>query len=233
MCLAWARTIDTLQNTNRVTLRVISDGQQGAYEMLRNYQKVLLGLVVISASVTNAQDMDIGNPEYENTIRVEYSNSPLLPDGVAFLVTMRMLDFLESDEPHSGTGWIQTEMGLDESDSQEFVNLLLSTFESVETEIEYVTSELGCVSGVPRVYGDDVYTVFEDMDDAREDIAAKHLHILKSEIGEDMAARLQQWLDLRKLSTSQVKFKHKESYELAGKSGDVTLAAICNRLAAS
>jgi len=199
--------------------------------MLRNYHKVLLGLLVISASAANAQDMNVGNPKYENTIRVEYSNSPLLPDGVAFHTTMRMLDFLESDDPYSGIGWIQTEMGLDESDSQEFLNLLLSTFESVETEIEYVTSELGCVSGVPRVYGDDVYTVFEDMDDAREDVAAKHVQILKSKMGEDMAARLQQWLDLRKLSISHIKFKMKAHWEQTGGDADARLAGICNRLA--
>ncbi len=87
--------------------------------MLRTFQNVLLGLLVICTSITNAQDISLGNPEYQNTIRVEFDRSPDLPVGVAFNNTLRLLDDLNEENPAYALYYLQDEMEFDETDDAE------------------------------------------------------------------------------------------------------------------
>ena len=205
--------------------------------MLRTFQNVLLGFLVICPSITNAQDISLGNPEYENTIRVEFDRSPDLPVGVAFNNTLRLLDDLNEENPAYALYHLQYEMGFDETDdaefSQDLLNRMLDVLQTINSEIKQENGRLGCSSGVPSAAGDQIYPILEAMSDTPEIVAKKHLDLLIREVGKDTAKKLQQWLDDQKTNITQVKYKYKEYYELHGVNADAKLAVICNSLATS
>lgn len=188
------------------------------------FRHVLPAFLLGAASVANGQQFDPGDPAFDSTIRAKYEKTTALPDSIAFLETMRTLTLLSDP-----AGVIQTAMGLDRPSSEEFLQLLLTTFGTVNAEIAAAETEMGCQSRVPRVYGDDVYELFENMDDMTENVARKHYESVRSAIDGKTAAKLHQWLQMQKPNITYVKFNHKEAYQRANEDASARLAELCNR----
>lgn len=203
----------------------------GVRLLLLKVSRVAQALLLVScASISFAQGLDLDDPEVAKTIRSQYVYSPLLPDGSAFYNTLLMLNAMHSEIPKTADAWIQSEMGLDGEASQEFLWLMLDTLDSLDTNIKNFTQQTLCEAGIPKAVGDEIYPLFESIDDAREDLASDSLRIMRGQIDTDLGARLQQWLDKRKLNIAQVNFDYKKMYERKGASVDARLAAICNQL---
>jgi len=66
------------------------------------------------------------------------------------------------------------------------------------------------------------------MFDEMANIAAKHLHLLKKNIGPEKAALLQQWLERQEPTASYAKLNYKEHFERHGIDPDTILAHVCN-----
>jgi hypothetical protein len=190
---------------------------------------VLATCAATSASQnTLAQEIDFGNPEFERTIRVKYVNSPELPDGVAFTLIMQVLEALNEDSRSDTVETIQLEMKLDKKEAEQFLALMLNTQLSYTEEVHKRSMEMACSLGVPRAAGNDVYSLFERMDDAVDDLGTEYLSAIVDEIGEKKAINLHKWIDRQKVNVVAVRYKHKEYYERRGASADAEIASICN-----
>ena len=89
-------------------------------------------------------------------------------------------------------------------------------------------NDLLCSGGVAKVYGDDVYAVFQIIDDVTDAKAEEYYLALKSDLLEDQSDQLTRWVDARKLVTTSIRFDYKKRYEFTGRSVDAKAAEICH-----
>ena len=181
-------------------------------------------LVFLPAASTLAQ-LD------ESFIRVQYANTYELPDGDSFIITLSFLDSAEEEVPDFAVSSIHRKMGLSREAAKEFREMLSSVHRSIEEDIKQRQYNLGCDNGTPKFYGEDVYKALEDIEDADGVVAGEHYSALLESLDPDIAGRLNQWIQDRKLNTSQTKFWKKKTYERSGHSADAVLARLCLMLA--
>ncbi|MGH7927777.1 MAG: hypothetical protein ACREQV_08285, partial [Candidatus Binatia bacterium] len=125
---------------------------------------------------------------------------------------------------------IERGVGLTGAEAQVFLSDVLAAYDSFNADYDAYTKQLLCPTDEPRPVGDEIYPLFEAMDDAQETLGAKHLDAFSAEIGEERAARLHAWLASRKLSITHVKIRYKPNYEEARAIPDERLYDICERL---
>jgi len=169
-------------------------------------------------------DLVAGNPE--DTAQTKDRLSRQIPDGLLF---MQVLDLLQLGSPadESVVELVQSEMDLDENEAGDFIYLMSSTRRFIDSETEGVEERTACKSGVPVATGEEVYRVLDAMFDEMASIAAKHLHLLKKNIGPEKATRLQQWLERQEPTASYAKLDYKERFERHGIDPDTILARVC------
>ena len=189
---------------------------------------VFLSFLVLASNGTNAQDLE--DSAAAKKVRVKYVHSPLLPDGIAFASTLRMLNLIHSHDPHSAFTWVWSNTGLDGEEAQELINLMLSTKKELDDQIDNRSREIGCELGVPRAVGEQVFSLLESMDDSRDILGSESLIAFKGKLDTETAARFQQWLDQRKVDITHVKTNHREVFESTGTSPDAMIAGICDAL---
>jgi hypothetical protein len=183
---------------------------------------LILSLVPLTIMRAHAQD-GVDDP----TICAEYVQSADLPDGLAFFIVMTNLSAMNLVDRESAIDSIQEGMGLSPSESEQFLDHLLRTLDSLKIEHDNITRDLACT---PPPVGNEIYRVFEALDDAWETLGARYLAITKDELGEGNSARLQGWVESRKFSITHVMFRQKEPWEQSGGDPHEALLAICNGL---
>jgi hypothetical protein len=121
-------------------------------------------------------------------------------------------------------------MGLSPSESEQFLDVLLKTLDSLKVDHDNIARDLACTPSRPPLARDEIYPVFEAMDDAWTTLGARYLASTKDKLGQDNSARLQGWVESRKYSISHTTLRQKESWERTGGNPDEALAGICNGL---
>ena len=163
------------------------------------------------------------------SIRTIYDRSAALLDGMAFnLAAQNLVTFADSD-PESANAWILQEMGLDQAASEQLLALFRQTLENIEADKQKRIEEIACLTGVPRVYGDETYTALEQMDDESEAISQIHYLRVVDQVGQNTAERLQSWLNEQKLTAVYIKSDQRKRSEQLGIDGYQRLERICRQ----
>jgi len=183
---------------------------------------VFTGLQALTGSYCHA--------DVARTIRAEYHGTADLPDGLAFYVKMNSLSAMNSEDRESAISSVQYGMGLSPAESEQFLDHLLETLDLLKLDQDNVTRDLACNPSRSPPTGDEVFSVFEAMDDAMTTLGARYLASLKNELGRENSARLQRWVETGKYSIGSISFRQKEAWKQTGGNADERLAAICNGL---
>lgn len=191
---------------------------------------LVLGVITATSARTSYAQVDLDDPDTKRTIRVVYDKTSALPDGAAFLTTMRSLFVVNTEDRDAAVAWVVSEMGLSRSDSEQFLDQMLNELRSFNADHDSFTRRSACSSDRPRAAGEEIYPVLEALDDATVTLAAQHLAAMKAEVGNEKAVRLQQWMEVSKPHITHVRLRHKEHYKQTGASPDETLHAICERV---
>lgn len=166
-------------------------------------------------------------------IRVQYLHSRSLPDAIAFLEIMRLLDAVNKNNSDTAVGFVKQDMSLDQLAAEEFLALMLATFESVKADIQKKKYDLACSVGLPRVAAPRAAATFEAMDNIPEHVAAVTLQQFKVEIGVDKAKRLEQWIESQKEQIVHVKYNRRELHRRRGEDPHALLVGLCAAWATS
>jgi len=180
------------------------------------------------AAVSDANTGNVEIPDFPaETIRVKFENSEDLPDGIAFSLMLIQLTYIHADHPSIVLDIIAQEMGLTEDDAELFRDRLIEISDAFREESAATQYELLCSGSVPKVYGDDVYSVLQSTDVARDALAEDYYYALKSELTEHQSDKLTRWIDASKLNTTSIRFDYKKRYEHLGRSVDAKAAKMC------
>jgi len=171
--------------------------------------------------------VDLDDPEIARTVRAQYVQTAALPDGLAFYITINTLSMMNSVDRESAISSVRDNMGLSPSESEQILNHLLKTLDSLNIDHDNITRDLACTPGRRPPAGDEIYSSFEAMDDAWGTVGTRYLAITKKELGQENSARLQQWVQSNKFSIVHVFYRHKEHWEQSGGDPNLTLLGIC------
>ena len=175
-------------------------------------------------SIAFAQTVEVDSRFEEHKI-VEYNNTLQMPDETVFGVTLQFFDDLPDE---MAEGILARDSGLGETASRDLLSRLRATKAAIDSDQMSARTEIGCTSqGTQRVYGNNVPQVLQAMEDSDTAILAEHLAQLKDDIGDDESAKLQKFLDRRKLQSSSARHDIVKGMAAMGETGDSLLAALC------
>src|SRR5690606_2254606 len=169
-------------------------------------------------------------PESGPPVRVKYDQTANLPDGLAFISTLRVLSEMSAIDTDSAIDLIQRGMGFSQDDAQSFLDLVLEMSRAYSADYDRQARLLFCSKEKPRPAGNNLYPLFEALDDSELPLGNKYLALIKAELSQDKAARFQAWLNSRKSNITLVRVRHKEHYEQLGRDPDQTVYALCEHL---
>lgn len=186
-----------------------------------------LFLILSSSTVAQtANSVDQLDPEM---IREKFIHSSELPDGVSYRNILNVVKGMHDEDPTMAVYWIKSSMNTDLSQAEALVEVLLEAGRTLRERNNDAIRARACSHGIPVVTGEDVYSVFEEIDDLSDDVAWESLQDLKRDLGDEMAAGLDQWVQAQKQNIVHVKMNHKNAYQASGESVDARIAAICTR----
>ena len=160
----------------------------------------------------------------ETPFKLKYENSPDLPNGIAFYMTLRALDhFNERD----AAGWVEQELGLSSVDSDAFVSRALTTLDVVNTDIKAQQTRLACEYAGPSVYKKVQFAALQQMYDIEKAVYDHYYDQTKASLDVEVGERLQQWMDDQKLSIGHFEIDFEKSYQKRGSDPAVTLSGMC------
>jgi hypothetical protein len=186
-------------------------------------------LYAVFISEAGADEFNVSTLD-DNLVRDKYINSPQLPDGPAFT---HLVGLLSSMDEETASQILQSALEIDADESTHILDRISEEYGRLHAAIAAANVDEGCISGVPRVYGDDVYPVLDAMDDDAERVGTTRLARFLKETDPKIATKLMQWIRTQKTNISYVKFDHEKLHSPTGYSGDVTLSTICNSLSGS
>lgn len=179
------------------------------------------------SSTDTGFSVDDREARYRATVRNEFQNSEDLPDGISFSTTLASLMHLRRSDPDVATQIVMQEMGINRNDSLEVINMLSSASQSFRRKVLVEKRDALCDGEVPRVYGEEVYSLFEKMDDYQDAAAEQYYLAVVQKMSETNSRKFQDWIDRAKLSTVSTRYKQKEHYEFSGAIGDTRAAELC------
>ena len=189
---------------------------------------VLLPPATARASSNEARlDEESRELRYRSTIRREYSNTADLPDGVSFSVTLAFLMNMKSSDPAEAMHFVMQKMVVSNVDAGHILDLLSAAHESLRKQVLAKRRDALCAGATPRVFGDEVYSLFEELDDHQDAEAEKLYRSVLEEMSAENAEKFRTWIDGAKLSTVSVRYNHKKHYEYMGAIGDTRAAELC------
>ena len=120
--------------------------------------------------------LKIKGNEYRATIRKQYEYTDDLPDGISFSTTLASLMHDQQRDPALATRSFRRKALIEKRDAL-------------------------CDGQVPKVYGDEVYSLFERMDDYQDTLAEHYYLSVLDKLPEETAQRFEAWIDRAKMST--------------------------------
>jgi hypothetical protein len=171
----------------------------------------------------------ISEEEFSKTVRFELANTDEMPDGMAFTASLMSLSILSEEDPSFIVAALMSGMGLTKSESETLGPQLVALQEEFEDEKRRRRLDLLCANGVPRVYGDDVYTVFERMDDITDNYSEELFLSFYGSQPTEIKDRIRKWTNDAKRRTTVIRFNFKKHYEQTGGSADAVASRLCLR----
>ena len=187
-----------------------------------------ISLVTFFVSHVSAQMRD---DEPTSPERTNYDKSSDLPDGLAYISTVRFLLAVNETDPISAVQLVQDGMmGLSKTEAQVVLHMIESSHESYVQDYDNLTRKLLCPSDRPRAAGNDIYPIFQALGDSDLELGTKHLTALLGQMSEDHAVRFSAWMTTQKNYITYSKINYKQEYERYRAIPDEVQYAICNRL---
>ena len=159
---------------------------------------------------------------------VEYDNSPDLPNGIEFYLTLLMLDEIhtQSDGVRSAA-WVAQELDLSDVDSHIFVSQTLTTLYLINTDVTTQLSNYSCQFAGAEVSKKDKYAALQQTYNIQNAIYDHYYDQLKASLGSDTGERLQRWMEEQKLNTGHYEIDFEETDKRSGNDSTETLSMLC------
>ena len=162
---------------------------------------------------------------------VEYQNSPDLPNGTAFHMTLLQLNFFNTELGNAvAAEWVAREMGLGQVDAHKFVARSLAMLAAIETDVAAQLARHACQFEGPDVNKKDKYAALQQTYDISKAIYDHYYDQTKAELGTDTGVLLQKWMDKEKLNIGHYEIDFEETDRLSGKDSTETLSRLCRMI---
>ncbi len=132
--------------------------------MLHVTKIVSITLLLAITWVASAQE----STSVEMPYRLKYENSPDLPNGIAFYMTLITLDHFNTRfGAADAAASVAKELGLDNVDSHNFVSQALTTLYLIDTDVRAQLASHACHFAGPSVAKKDKYAALQQTYDIR------------------------------------------------------------------
>ena len=186
---------------------------------------VSLMLLMAVALVAAAQE----SAGVETPYRLQYENSPDLPNGIAFYMTLIELDHFNTRfGPAHAAAWVAQELELSNVDSHNFVSQALTTLYLNNTDVRAQEARLACQFAGQGVDKKDQYDALQQMYNIHIAIYDHYYDQTKASLDVKTGERLQQWMDDRKLNIGHMEIDFEKADSRSGRDSTVTLSKMCD-----
>jgi hypothetical protein len=194
--------------------------------MLHVAKIVSVALVLVITCDVGAQE----SSDSEFPYRVEYENSPDLPNGIAFHMTLIHIDHFNTEHgPADAAEWVAQELGLSNVDAHNFVSQALTTLYLIDSDVRAQLESHACQFAGPDVEKKDKYAALQQTYDIHKAIYDHYYDQTKASLAPDTGKRLQEWMDDEKLSIGHLEIDFEESDKRTGKDSTETLSVLCRK----
>jgi len=170
---------------------------------------------------------EASEPGFNETIRERWDSSPELPDGIAFFLNLILISVMNQHGPNAPRDWLQSELNISAEDAEILSARLQELSSQLNSDVLSEQHNLLCSGEVAKVYDDEVFDVFEHFDVYRDALSEEYYLSLMSEATPEMAEKLADWVDRRKLSTTTIRFDYRKRYESKGTDVNAKAAEMC------
>ena len=192
--------------------------------MLHLTKTVFIVLLLTITSLANSQESSGGRlPSVQR-----YEGTPDLPNGIAFFMTLQLLDHFNTEfGPSHAASIVEAELGLSNVESHAFVSQSLTTLYLINTDVKVQNTLLACQFAGPNVDKKDKYAALQQMSDIQKAIYDHYYDQTKASLDADTGRRLQEWMEEAKLSTIHVETDFEMADQQSGGDSTVTLSTMC------
>lgn len=188
---------------------------------------MVITLLLTIGLVANAQESTGGEPPY----RLTYENSPDLPNGIAFYMTLLTLDSFNTEfGPADPAEWVAQELEMNIVDSHAFVSQALTTLYLINTDVRAQEERLACEFVAPGVSKKDKYAALQQTYDIHKAVYDHYYDQTKAGLDADTGERLQEWMDEQKLNTSHMEFDFEKMDQQTGRDSTVWFSKLCKEV---
>ena len=187
---------------------------------------VSIALVLANTCVAIAQEA-MGD---ELPYFVEYDQSPDLPNGIAFYMTLLTLDSFHTDSNGvDSAAWVAQELELGNVDSHSFVSQALTMLYLMQADITTQLTNHSCQFAGANVSKKEKYAALQQSYNIENAIYDQYYDQLKAGLAPETSERLQRWMDEQKLGIGHYEIDFEEADRRSGKDSTETLAKLCAR----
>jgi hypothetical protein len=192
---------------------------------MKDASKLVLIVLVLSLTLTTgAQELEGNKPPY----RLKYENSPDLPNGIAFYMTLVWLDVLNTRlGPARPAEVVVQELKLDDVGAHDFVSQALTTLYFIKTDVKAQLSNHACQFVGPGVDKKQQYAALQQTYGIETEISDHYYEQTIEKLDPDTARRLQQWMDKEKPNTNHFEIDFEEYDQRTGNDSTATLSMLC------
>ncbi len=159
---------------------------------------------------------------------VEYDSSPDLPNGIAFYMTLLILDqFHTRSGGVDSAAWVAQELELSNVESHSFVSQALTTLYLIETDVRTQLTGHACRFAGKEVSKKDKYAALQQTYNIHNAVYDHYYDQFKANLDSDTGERLLRWMDERKLNTGHYEIDFEEADRRSGKDSTETLSMLC------
>lgn len=159
---------------------------------------------------------------------VEYDNSPDLPNGIAFYMTLLTLDHFHTESGGvDSAAWVAQELELSDVDSHNFVSQALTTLSLINADVSTQLARHSCQFAGAEVTKKNKYSALQQTYDIHTAMYDHYYDQLKAGLDSDAGERLQRWIDEQKLNTGHYEIDFEEADKRSGNDSTGTLAMLC------
>ena len=192
--------------------------------MLHITKVVSVTIVLATTCVAIAQE----HARAELPYLVAYDNSPDLPNGIAFYMTLLTLDHFHTESGGvDSAAWVAQELELSDVDSHNFVSQALTTLYLINTDVKTKLTSHSCQFAGADVSKKDKYAALQQTYNIHNAIYDHYYDQLKASLDSDTGVRLQRWMDEKKLNTGHYEIDFEEADKRSGNDSTETLSMLC------
>lgn len=147
--------------------------------------------------------------------------------GLTFIKMLNRLGSFNGSRDDEVVSLVQAELSLNDTDAGDFVYLMATTRQAVNADLAGIEAEVACRSYVAWVEDDPHYPVVDEIMDRTSGVALRHLDLLNRNIGTELAARLQRWLERQASESTEGGTQVKQALRQRGMNQAAYIERIC------